>query len=362
MDILSDSQRDGLLYIEAANSGGYRPTAAQVDEWVFRRAQRPAKRGPLLEPAKPATALPAGLLPALSGFGEVGRAFDIMSRYLDTSAVDLPTRYHEMLVARGAIDWASIATGTPAKYGPGEPAETLVEHMIRLSWVTATESGDLRLSPLGRALLRNDGLTNDSGDAATVIVLEAGDELAYPQLIGHIAECGDALIIDPYAKADFVWRLMATTSTTRVLTGPDLRAGELAELRDLLTVAPRPIEVRQAGRGILHDRFIIGPEGVHQVGASGTTIGKKVTTLFQHPHITAERIVELAEQWWDAAEVIRPTGPPPSAVAPDPEDGGPAPDSPKNEEASKDGPAKGRRRSRKKSPPKGEPGDPSRGG
>lgn len=309
MEIFSDLQRDGLRYIDAANSGGYQPTAQQVNEWVFRRIQRPAQRGPLIEPAKPSAfsgAMESFITERMGSAGDGFRAITDAAR----GSMLLPG-----LRESTVLDFLATPAnwrGTPARYGPGKPAESYVHHMIRLSWIAADEDGGLRLTLLGRALLRHDALTNETDDEATVVVLEADSELSYPQLLGHIADCGDAFVVDPYAKAEHVWRLLMNTSTTRVLTGPKLSKRDLIELRQLLAVETRPIEVRQAGPGLLHDRFVIGDLGVHQIGTSWNGVGKVLTTLFKHPQVSAERIMEIAEEWWRGAEPIEPAEPLPA--------------------------------------------------
>lgn len=52
MVILSDNQRQALQYVQAANSGGYRPTATEVDEWLLRPNPLPGKKGKLLSRAE----------------------------------------------------------------------------------------------------------------------------------------------------------------------------------------------------------------------------------------------------------------------------------------------------------------------
>ena len=67
----------------------------------------------------------------------------------------------------------------PARYRPEKPAETYIEHMIRMSWIEADGAGGLRLAPLGRALLRNDAFSRQAEDAPSVVVLEADSPLSY---------------------------------------------------------------------------------------------------------------------------------------------------------------------------------------
>lgn len=309
MEIFSDMQRDGLRYIDAANSGGYRPTAEQVDEWVFRRGRRPAQRGPLIEPAKPPSVISGPISSILADhMGAMGEKFQSYTEVMRNQLLAAMPEFNVM-------DWLVSTQGTPAKYGPGKPAETYIQHMIRMSWLASDEAGGLRLTLLGRALLRDDALTNQADDEASVLVLEAKSELSYAQLVGHIADCGDAFVIDPYGKADHVWRLLMNTTTERVLIGPNLKKKELATLRQLLTVDTRKIEVRQAKAGVLHDRFIISDQGVHQIGASWNGVGKTLTTLFKHPQVSAEKIIEAAEEWWSSATPVEPFEPPPPESA-----------------------------------------------
>jgi len=137
-----------------------------------------------------------------------------------------------------------------------------------------------------------------------VIVLEADSPLSYVQLVGHIAGCGAAFVIDPYVKAEHLWRLIQDTTTLRVLIGPlqSKHDQDLVALRQTLALAHRPIEVRRAADGVLHDRFIIGDSGVmYSVGASWNSVGKHVTTIFQYPEVPADRLIDIAEKWWEEA-------------------------------------------------------------
>lgn len=306
MEIFNDQQRDGLRYIEAANSGGYQPTAGEVNEWVLKRGRRPARRGPLIEPSKPSP-MRVGLEQALAPQMRLGAA---LREQIDGIARVSMDRLLAQAREAGIFSYLDF-TRTPARYGPGTPAESYVDHMIRLGWLGQGEAGGLLLAPLGKALLRDDTFNNGGGADAAVVILEAGSDLAYPQLIGHIADSGEAFVIDPYAMADHVWQLIEQTATSRVLIGPYVRPNKLAELKVLLGTASRPIEVRQAPTGLLHDRFIIGDQGVHTVGASWNSVGKSLTLLSPLPQIAADRIIDAAEEWWDKAAAVEPSTPRP---------------------------------------------------
>jgi len=199
-----------------------------------------------------------------------------------------------------------------------------------MSWIDADDAGGLRLSPLARALLRHDAFSRQAEDEPSVIVLEADSPLSYVQLVGHIAGCGAAFVVDPYGRAEHLWRLIQDTTTVRVLIGPlySKHDQDLIALRQTLALAHRPIEVRQAADGVLHDRFIIGDSGVmYSVGASWNSVGKHVTTIFQYPSVPADRLIDIAEKWWEQATPVEPAAPfptqPPAGVA-----DGAAPESP----------------------------------
>ena len=68
--------------------------------------------------------------------------------------------------------------------------------------------------------MRHDAFSRQADDAPSVVVLEADSPLSYVQLVGHIAGCGAAFVIDPYGRAEHLWRLIQDTTTVRVLIGP----------------------------------------------------------------------------------------------------------------------------------------------
>jgi len=180
VEIFSDEQSRGLRYGEAANSGGYQPTAAQVTEWVLRPSRRPAQRGRLIEPATPPTfpaAIGSHLADMVTGLGQ--------PKWMDNLALTelvAPARgLGERILANtgGAVSFSERFLGTPARYGPGKPAKTYIEHMVRMSWIDADDTGGLRLTPLGRALVRHDAFSRQAEDEPSVIVLEADSPLSY---------------------------------------------------------------------------------------------------------------------------------------------------------------------------------------
>ena len=318
VEIFSDEQLRGLRYIEAANLGGYQPTAAQVTEWVFRSDRRPAQRGRLIESAKPpaiSTAISTHLADIMNGLRQPS-VMENLSEFMRPPVQKIA----DFLLpsTSGPTSFSEQWMGTPARYGPGKPAETYIEHLIRMSWLAADEAGGLRLTPLGRALMRSDAFGRQDEDGPTVIVLEADSPLSYVQLVGHIAGCGAAFVIDPYVRAEHLWRLIQDTTTVRVLIGPlkSKNDQDLVELRQTLASSHRPIEVRRAAEGVLHDRFIVGDSGVvYSVGASWNGVGKHVTTIVQYPQAPIDRLVDIFEKWWEEALPVEPAAPFPTPPA-----------------------------------------------
>ena len=267
--ILTKDQRRGLNFVAVANAGGNRPTAKQITEWVFQPVRRLGGRGELVTPRSP------GMLSSLF------------------SGIKMP-----------AIDTERIF-GTPAVYGPAKPAEGYVQHLLRLGWLELASLGDgLVVTALGRALLRE--VDDDDADQSTVTLLASDSPLAYPQLIGHIAESGEAFVIDAYIGLQQFNDLMINTSTKRVLIGPNVKAGDIAGIATMMATNPGRIEVRQATARVLHDRFIIGDLGVHTIGASLNGVGKTTTVLMPMPDMVSDQIKVEAESWWLAAQAVAP--------------------------------------------------------
>jgi hypothetical protein len=272
--ILKDEQRRGLEFIQAANLGGHRPTRAQVEQWMFSPGRRPGRRGKLIEPARPGT----------------------LALNLDFALSESVRTTYRSLV------------GTPAVYEPDGPPEGFVEHLLRLEWIEANGLGGLALTGLGRALLRSAQVSSDDQESLGTVVLGSEDPLAYGKLLGHIAESGEALVVDPYLRANQLLELLLHTNCMRLLVGSGLKSSDLTEMKVLLnTWGERPgVQLRQAARGAIHDRYIVGDLGVHMIGASinGIAAGSATTVLIPLRDAAADAIHTLCDEWWDAAELL----------------------------------------------------------
>lgn len=271
--ILTESQRRGLNYVAVANTGGYQPTRAEVMEWLIQPLQKPGKRGDVVTAAVPS------------------RLSQIIS--------NIPTP---------AASVVAMMVGKPATYAPSGAAEPFVTHLVRLGWLRSDLGERLTVTVFGHALLKEPPPreADDDGGAETVI-LESGSPLSYARVVGHIGSSGSAFVIDPYLRVDDLYQLMTLTDTSRVLVGSNLGNGDVAAIRALLTATPGVVEVRQAGQGVLHDRYVIGDLGVHQFGTSMNGLGKGATTaLFAYSNQACVAVRNLAEGWWSDASPLLP--------------------------------------------------------
>jgi len=103
-----------------------------------------------------------------------------------------------------------------------KPVETLLEHLIRLTWleeVPAPSGGGpgLRLTNLGRALLRDAEADDHVDEDVKVVLLGKEGPLAYPTLVGQLAAAGRGLLVDAYLKLADVHTIVVSTQLTRLL-------------------------------------------------------------------------------------------------------------------------------------------------
>lgn len=191
--------------------------------------------------------------------------------------------------------------------------ETILDHLVRLTWLSAKgPDGRLHLTTLGQALLR-DAQAGDAQDADEgVLMLDAGDPIAYPALIGRISEVGPALLIDPYLKPDSISHLLDHTQVDRLLTGATnnpshvIAIGLLLEMRSDLD---RTVDFRSSDA--LHDRWVIPDSGgAYLLGTSLNGVGGRAATIFcPMPEVAADAIRRKCEDLWSTA-TERAVGPP----------------------------------------------------
>lgn len=274
MEIFTVTEHRALAYVSAANRGGYRPAAGELHVWLTaptRRADRISK-----------------------------------SRSEPPSRSELLTVGASVLLFNELWDQVTITT---------DP-ETFTAHLIQLMWLEEDERNSLGLTPLGRALLRTAEADEDNSDVPTAVVLGAQNELAYPMLIRRLVEAGRGLLIDPYLRLEQLSHVRTHTSIMRVLISAKLKKEDREAMAVLINSgagADGPIDLRVAGKDVLHDRLLVGEEFIDTIGTSLNTVGRQhPTVLSPLPSPAASTMREQAEKWWADAEPLA-AWPPPEA-------------------------------------------------
>lgn len=317
--IVNDEQRVTLEFIATVNRGGYRPTGREVNEWRLRPQPKPRRRGELLEAAVPAVPerrvrkvpSPLGSLvnsSVMSQFNWNNAMFEAMRPNL--AGINAALLGFEN-VRRMAGIYAGYETipgraGRPARYAADKPAEKFLHHLLRLGWIERDTRKRYAVTLLGHALLRAEATADATDDDSSVVVLTAEDELAYGHVLGVVAECGEALIMDGYLDARELVHILKDSNASRFLVSNKLSRGRLTELALQIRLTP-PNDggvVRELRRTDFHDRYLIGDHKVYGLGSSLNGIGKSLTTLVEMPDAAAQIVRAEAERLWTAAEVV----------------------------------------------------------
>lgn len=322
--IVNDEQRRALEYVATVNRGGWRPTGREINEWRLRPDPKPARKGKLLEPGVPAVPERrvrvggSGNLWGSSPSGLVIR--NVLSQALQAQLHGLssaqlfalnPSVFQAIRPLMGEYEIIPGKPGRPAVYGPDRPQEKFLAHLRRLGWIERDRRGRYAVTQLGHALLRAEASAGSEDEESSVMVLEADDELAYGQVLGVVAECGDALVVDAYLGTDQLAHLLKHTNACRFLVGRKLNKARVAELSVLIELTPPDPDgpIRELRQADFHDRWLIGEHHVYGLGSSLNGVGKAATTLVQMPDGAAYTIRSQAEHLWDDAEVIAQTRP-----------------------------------------------------
>jgi len=303
VDILSDTQHEVLTFVGACNRNFYNPTETQVMLWRSNRKPAQAVYRTVRRQTGPTVGRMRPLL-------EVNTAGDRMVASLLADAL------RPMQEALGSIAKQIAPFGSDGYITEQElvkPAETEVEHLLRLTWleeVSAPHGGEtgLRLTDLGRALLRNAETDEESDEDVSVVVLGREDPLAYPILVGQIAAAGTGLLVDPYLKLADLHTIVVSTQLTRLLVSgkPNNRSAVAAMEAYLGSQSlPRSIEVRSSSG--LHDRVLIADDGdVLTVGTSLNGIGRTTTVMTPIPSPARESLRHEYERLWSEAALVGP--------------------------------------------------------
>jgi len=302
VDILSEEQYDVLVFVAACNRNFYNPTSEQVELWRVNR--EPADAVYKTTRRKVADGVPGAL--AL----QIGTATDRMI----ASMVAGPAFASMAQALTSSI--AGLGLGTPPRYATERelvtPAESVLEHLLRLTWLT-TATGHLgpevglRLSDLGQALLQDAERGETEQEDVSVVVLGREDPLAYAQVMGQFAAAGAGLLVDPYLKLNDLHTILLSTRLTRLLVSGKHNEREIGALRTYLASGSlsRRIEVRSSMK--LHDRVLLADEGdVLTIGTSLNGVGRTTTVMTPIPTPAREALAEEYARLWEEADLVGP--------------------------------------------------------
>lgn len=321
VQILTVEQQQLLEFIEACTANGYSPTEGQVLSWFESPEPREARyERRLRQPPRAVTptswtlgkpqytafrGIPAGPFNTPNASQLFAKGFAGMwSQALDPVAIGRMA----LQASRQAYVTVQVA-----------PAESSVEHMVRLGWLTdhedhGTDEGDehsevqagLHLTDLGEALLAN-ARRAQVEDEATVVSFDANSsDVAYAKLVGVLSQHGSGLLLDRYLDLDGLARLHASTGIRRFLVGTQQGQGRINELRHYL-YDKDCLEIRR--HSDFHDRaFVFDSHKVFLLGTSLNALGgRSPTVLAELTGASAATATASAyNKLWDEAEVLAP--------------------------------------------------------
>lgn len=305
MDILSDAQYEVMAFVAACNRNYYNPTGPQVELWQNNR--------------EPAEALYKTVRRQIAGGG---RSVDLLGlqtaneRMVASLVGNFLRPFHEALGSSVASMVGGGLTGGP-RYSTERklvtPAETSIEHLVRLTWlaeVPAPGDGEpgLRLTELGRALLRDSESGDENEEDVSVVVLGREDPLAYPILVGQLAAAGPGLLVDPYLKLADLHTIVVSTQLTRLLvSGKTNNRREVGAMQAYLGqgVLSRRVEVRCSTA--LHDRVLLADDGdISTIGTSLNGVGRTTTVMSPMPSPTRNALRDEYDRLWADASLVGP--------------------------------------------------------
>ncbi|WIV44708.1 MULTISPECIES: hypothetical protein [Glutamicibacter] len=193
------------------------------------------------------------------------------------------------------------------------PAEVYTQYFERLGWITYTSNDDVRLTNLGRGILKSlDSPVLDPTNTGLVeVVLDPENLFAYATALNVIASVDDALLVDAFLRIQELQDISGFDNVDRILVRDSISSNDsmtLSVALGALHAAGRAMQIRKAPG--LHDRYVIPPEGnVVMLGTSLNGVGKKISTV---THLGGEPSQVLRSHYqtvWERAEPIAPAYP-----------------------------------------------------
>lgn len=291
MELVTENQHRILAFIGACNHAGYAPTDEEVTAWLDAPAPREAVyKTERLTPTSRTPAVLDGL------FGE----------YKPFSSPALGNLFKSSWVGTGP--WFPHLDNPRSVRKLVRSAETPIDHMVRILWLSRSKNDRLEVARLGRAMLQTVENEVANLEDPTVLYLSSDDPLAYPLLVGALSEADSGLLVDPWLKAEHVVTLHEHTTINRLLVGRGDRhrsANAAISLYLDSTEKGEEVEVRMSDE--LHDRLLITQDGaVSMLGTSLNGVGRKTTILLSVPQLAAGQLHDHYERLWQEAEVLYP--------------------------------------------------------
>ncbi|MEW1921925.1 hypothetical protein [Pseudarthrobacter oxydans] len=250
MEILTPPAHRALLYLEAVNRQGQKPSSEQLD--AYAKDWKPRQR-------------------VEGGYAQIQAMMDNMTNMGGRTVV-----------------------------------EAMTDYLRRVGWLSVSKSG-LTITELGKAVLReaNTPLPDTDSGSTLEVVIDPDNPFAYAQLMSKITGFGTCMIVDPYLDVEQLMTLAEFHSVTRILTG-DSKLSKIKPVYALLEDPAPHVEVRWMRAGSLHDRFMIPADGhVYMLGSSLNSIAKRfgVATTFEMS--TSKLIAQQYEELWANATPLR---------------------------------------------------------
>jgi hypothetical protein len=193
-------------------------------------------------------------------------------------------------------------------------------YMQRLGWLRVGDGDGVRLTRLGflvaTALAEGDTHGSTVGPDTTVLdladtVLAPDDPETFERFTRAVSETGEALLADPYFKANTIGWVLASTKINRVLMSEKGAAsrGEKGIVAARLAAADvgHRIEVRITASPEFHDRALLATKGsVWLLGTSLNGVGRHLSALVRPDRECWPLYRSRLEALWEAAETLTP--------------------------------------------------------
>ena len=186
--------------------------------------------------------------------------------------------------------------------------QSVANYLEEMRWIEGEDDNatGVRLSSLGRAVLKALDEEQKKAEPPEMVVLDDRSPLSYARLIREVSRLGECMIADPYFRLESLKDVVAHTACTRLLTSKQIGDEELAGLavavRDLSAEANRTVDARVSSDREFHDRFVIPLAGpVLFVGVSFGGIRKNFSIMGKINEPIASIIREKYEAFWAAS-------------------------------------------------------------